>query len=225
MPLDCADAPCGHKRRDLTGVGFGRLTVVGEASSRRQPCGKLQRYWRCRCVCGKESEVLQANLNSGHTTSCGCRMRQLAEISMRCLNTRHGQSRTRLYGIWIAMRKRCEYLHHIHYASYGGRGISVCVRWLEFEAFRADMGEPPSDKHSIERKDNDLGYFPENCVWATATEQGRNKRNNHVIEYNGLRLTMADWSRRLEVSENTIRERLRRGWSLTAALSTPPKGR
>ena len=104
------------------------------------------------------------------------------------------------------------------WADYGGRGITVCDRWREFENFAKDMGSTFSPELQLDRIDNDGPYSPENCRWATRTEQARNKRNNRRIEVNGVTLTLVEWSERLGIDQDNISNRLRRGWTVERAL-------
>jgi hypothetical protein len=116
------------------------------------------------------------------------------------------------------MKNRCLRKTYKQYNDYGGRGIKIVDRWMDFEAFYADMGDPPSDDHSIERRDNDGNYAPENCYWATRTQQGANKRTSHLIEYDGRTQTITQWSRELGIPPTTISNRLRRGWPVNDAM-------
>ncbi len=136
-------------------------------------------------------------------------------------NTRHGATDTTEYRVWLGMRKRCRYVKHKHYASYGGRGITVCDRWQVFENFLADMGPRPSMRHTLDRINNDGHYEPSNCRWATSDEQHNNRRSNRFLEHNGERLTMAQWAHRLGIPPRTLRARLRRGWSLADSVTKP----
>jgi hypothetical protein len=120
------------------------------------------------------------------------------------------------------MKSRCLNPRNKRYADYGGRGVQVCDRWINsFENFLADMGLRPSDSHSIERKDNDGNYSPDNCIWATREVQERNRRNNLLITYNGLTLTAAEWARRTGLKRATIEARYHAGWDHDAIISTP----
>jgi hypothetical protein len=151
---------------DLSGMVFGSLRVM-----RRGTAGpSSQVRWECLCACGEITTVIAANLTRGHTVSCGCR-RVLAP------NRRtHGMTRTPTYRSWVAMRRRCSDQDYIEFHLYGGRGIKVCDRWNDsFEAFLADMGERP-DGRTLDRVDPDGDYAPDNCRWATASEQARNRR-------------------------------------------------
>lgn len=132
-----------------------------------------------------------------------------------------GQKRaTRTYAAWSEMRARCRNPNHHQWKNYGARGIKVCCAWESFERFLADMGEAPVGK-SLDRRDNSSGYSKDNCRWATKQEQGRNRRTNVCLSYGGETLCMAEWTARLGYSENTIRERLSRGWTVEQTLGTP----
>lgn len=162
---------CGCQARnkpvDLTGQAFGRLRVLhlsGLGNSRAF-------LWLCLCECGSLAEVPGTKLRHGHTKSCGCLSRDLAGS----LNLTHGQSKTPTYSTWLAMWSRCTNPKHVGWKSYGGRGIKVCRRWQKFENFLADMGPKPEGL-TIERRNNERGYSPTNCCWATQAEQNRNKR-------------------------------------------------
>jgi hypothetical protein len=136
-------------------------------------------------------------------------------------------SETRVYSIWYGMRKRCRSLKSNRRSSYIDRGITVCPRWEVFENFYEDMGEPPSDTHSLERKKNDEGYSKENCVWATATEQANNRRSSRLLTHEGRTLSAAQWAREKGLTGSAIIGRLRLGWPTDRILATPlnPQGR
>lgn len=142
------------------------------------------------------------------------------------IRKRHEETREKhsLRRIWRAMLNRCNDPKHSHFQFYGGRGIKVCDRWLGengFDNFKRDMGERPTPKHEIDRRDNSLGYFPENCHWATEHEQSRNKRSNRNLTYNGKTQCLQDWAKELGISRNTLTKRLRLGWDEFRILSTP----
>lgn len=120
------------------------------------------------------------------------------------------------------MKERCLNPNSTRYADYGGRGIAVCDAWREsFENFFADLGPKPSAQHQLERDDNTLGYGPENCRWATRSEQGQNKRNNRNFTINGETYCLAEWCRRHNVDEKFVAARLTRGWEIERALTAP----
>lgn len=123
------------------------------------------------------------------------------------------------------MIQRCENPNHKHYEKYARRGIKVCERWHDFAAFLADMGERPSVKHSIERKDNDGNYELSNCVWATQADQMRNQERTHVIEYDGRLQCLTDWAIEKGLNPVTLSSRLRKGWSIDRALTEPTNTR
>lgn len=156
---------------DLTGMRFGRLTVIERAQS-----DSPHAVWRCKCDCGQERIVIGQNLRRQYQKSCGC-----LDLERKTI---HGAARrnttTGEYISWKAMIQRCTNPKRRGYELYGGRGIKVCDRWLHsFENFLTDMGVRPSPKHSIERKDVNGDYTPENCHWATMSDQIANQRLRH----------------------------------------------
>jgi hypothetical protein len=159
---------------DLTGQTFGYYKVLAMAG--RNPYGSV--LWRCRCVCETVKDVESSYLlHNSATKNCGCKT---AEISS-AFHTTHGMAGTPTYRCWRQMIVRCESPKCKAYPRYGGRGITVCKRWRHsFDNFLKDVGPMPPGKW-IERRDNNAGYSPDNCYWATPTEQGNNKRNNRIL--------------------------------------------
>lgn len=161
---------------DMTGRRFGRLVALG-------PCERIKRdfgtqiKWRCSCDCGNEVTVAGGDLRGGKTNSCGC---LLSEASRR-RKTRHGKARKPEYTTWRGMRDRCEQQSHVSYHLYGGKGVTVCERWKDFENFWIDMGQRPSPHHSIDRIDSKGHYEPGNCRWATRREQAANISRNLIV--------------------------------------------
>lgn len=134
----------------------------------------------------------------------------------------HGESYSPEYRAWQQMRLRCTDPEHEAWSDYGARGIAVCDRWLaSVEAFVEDMGRKPSVAHQLERIDNDKGYEPGNCRWATRSEQARNRRSNHTITVGDLTLTIAGWAERNGITHTTITKRLGAGWDPQRAVSQP----
>ncbi len=204
--------PTHPRFQDLTGKPYGRWTVLGYAGWVRGG----YRFW-CQCSCGSSPKLIRsALLKNGHSTSCGCFR---AELSRKQL-TVHGGCGTKEYGVWRTMLNRCRDPKNERFSYYGGRGVVVCDRWLDFVNFLADMGPRPSAAHQLDRfPDNDGPYAPDNVRWATRKEQGRNKRNNRLMTSGGETLPLSAWAERLHVAQGTIRNRLRRGWSEERTLT------
>ncbi len=194
---------------NLVGERFGRLVVVERAAS---PNNNAR--WKCRCDCGRFSTVYGMDLRKGKQISCGC-----AQAERRF---KHGMARSPVYRVWIQMRSRCSNPNDLSWHNYGGRGITVCDEWNEsFERFMADMGPRPKG-YQIERIDNNLGYSPSNCTWATAKQQRNNQRNNRIIEVDGVKKTMQQWADDLGLSRSTVRSRIERyGWDVKSAVTLP----
>jgi predicted nucleic acid-binding Zn-ribbon protein len=165
-------------------------------------------------ICPKHGSFEQTP--SDHLMRRGCP--ECGKEKLSEVNTNHGQSNSKEYRIWSHMKTRCYNLNSQYYHRYGGRGISVCDRWLNsFENFYADMGECP-EGYSIDRIDNDKGYCPENCRWATRTEQQNNKSDNVVLTIYGKTMSLNDWCRDTGQNYMTVYGRLKRGWTPEEAI-------
>lgn len=200
---------------DHTGQRFGRLVVVRVAGKR-----KAETVWLCQCDCGKQKEICGVNLRGG-TQSCGCLQREGVSRRMK----KHGGSKSPTYKIWVGIIDRCENENNRSYPDYGGRGIKMCQRWREsYEAFVADMGERPP-KMTIERNDVNGNYEPSNCRWASKKEQANNTTRNHFVEFDGQRLTIAQWAEKIGVKPMILVQRLFLGWSVERALTQPVRHR
>ena len=198
---------------DMTGQKFGRLTVINEAG--RSKCCKA--LWLCVCSCGGNKVVLGRNLKKGTTKSCGCLRKEISKVKA----TTHGLSNSRTYSIWANLIQRCCNKKDKDYCNYGGRGISVCGRWLDsFNNFLEDMGMPPRGG-SIDRLNNNGNYEPGNCRWTTRKEQARNRRTNKLITYKGKTRPIVEWSEEVGINRNTLLDRINRGWSVERALTEP----
>lgn len=139
---------------------------------------------------------------------------------------KHGMSYSSEYMTWDQMKRRCFNKNRYAYERYGGRGITVCDEWKDsFEAFFKDMGPRPSPEHSIDRIDNDKGYYKENCRWATMKEQSNNRHSNHLITYQGETHTINQWASQVGISQITLRSRILNGWSIERALTEPTRVR
>lgn len=191
---------------DLTGQRFGRLTVIDRAPNRGPHV-----CWKCRCDCGRYSEPMAQTLRVGGAQSCGCIQREKA-AAIGGRSRTHGRTGDPIYQTWANMIRRCEDPKNKSFAIYGGRGIRVCRRWREsFETFLADMGDKPSPAHSLERIRTSGDYTPENCTWATKTEQANNRRSNRLLTAAGQTATLAEWARMLGCNRSAIHYRIKRG--------------
>lgn len=201
-------------RIDLTEQRFGRWLVVRYVGSRR---------WLCRCKCGAEKAIDGSSLRTGR--SQGCIKCHTAQGTRRT----HGEKRTRLYNIWSGMIDRCENPNCPAFPRYGGRGISICHVWrADFTAFRDwALKNGYAVKLTIDRIDNDRGYEPSNCRWATYAEQNRNYGRNRPVQYQGRTVLLGDLAAEYGLPAGIVKNRVRRyGWTIERALSTPvlPKG-
>lgn len=196
---------CLNNGNDLTGRRFGNLVAIKHIKRKNN-----SRLWLCKCDCGNEVTCYQHNLLRGTSTSCGCLKSYYARKTRNC----HGESTTILYKKWSTMKTRCFNKNNPTYKDYGGRGIKICKEWLDFWTFREwAYNNGYKEGLTIERKDVNGDYCPENCCWITKEEQANNKRNNSFIEYGGKKQTVSQWSRELGVGKCTISYRLKAGWS------------
>lgn len=212
----CGCMPRFDNRNVEIGKKYGRLTVLSMYTSEK---GKRQAI--CQCECGRLSRPSTYCLAAGVTKSCRCLSNEV--VRERCIT--HGDTvdygYTTEYARWKTMIQRCTNPNSHQYADYGGRGIAVCVRWLNsFENFIADMGRAPFNT-SIDRRNNDLGYSPDNCRWATAKEQGRNKRNTVRLTLGEQTLTLCEWAEITGIPYDTLKARRNRyGWNDVDTLTT-----
>lgn len=142
----------------------------------------------------------------------------MKQIGIKNGSYKHGMYGTRIYHSWSAMKMRCLNPNYKEYNHYGERGITICPRWMKFENFYKDMGDVPVGK-SIDRINNNLGYYKENCKWSTPKEQANNRRSNRLITFNNKTLNIKQWSEELKTTRKTIYGRLDRGWSIEKALT------
>lgn len=203
------------------GTRFGRLIVVKDLGMLTCKSGTYKKHlYGCKCDCGKEVRVHRGNLLRGITQSCGCLFNEI----LLARNTTHGQSKTKEFKIWQGIISRCTLPSATGYKNYGARGITVCERWLHsYENFIQDMGPRPSPEHSVERVDNNGDYTPENCRWATQKEQVYNSRKAVLLTVNGVTAVQSDWARAAGIRQSVLGRRLRSGWSLEKAITTPTR--
>lgn len=209
--------------RDITGQRFGNLIALHLAETKvteTKTPGRLRyrRFWLLRCDCGREITADVSNILGGKIVSCGCvKIERIGK-----LNRTHGLSQTPEYTVWKMMLTRCYDEKHKGYKNYGGRGITVCDRWRnDFTAFYADMGQRPFARYTLERRNNNGNYGPENCYWATLSQNLRNTRRTHLLTYKGETMSLKTWAERVHIPYFTLLCRIRAGWSPVEALTTP----
>lgn len=199
---------------DLTNKVFGKLTVV-RLDEKRTNSGRIK--WIVKCQCGNEKSTQAINLKSGDTTSCGC----VHKEQLGARKFKHGGSSSSEYASWCSMLTRCRNPNIDCFIHYGGRGITVCERWLDFANFVKDMGKKPNKNFTLERVNTNGNYEPDNCRWASQAEQVRNTRSNIRI---GDKI-LVDIARDMNVSPSTLYGRIRKGWSIADTISTPIRNR
>ncbi len=209
---------------DLVGKQFGSLLVERRSNKNsrfRQP------LWHCICNCGNKVVVLGQSLRTGHSTSCGCRTKEIIRQKAKI----HGKSNTPEHKIWLGMLSRCNDQGSNVYRYYGGLGISICDRWQfgengkhGFECFLEDVGPKPSSNHSIDRIDPFGNYEPANCRWVTQLQQMNNRRNTRWVIYRGKEMALCDAVR---AAGNIIHYEAawirisKCGWTVSDAIETP----
>lgn len=198
---------------DRIGQRFGRLVVL----ETWRPVDKQNAKARCRCDCGVQKDFQLSNLITGRTRSCGCLYKEVRGQQ----SFKHGACHTPEYNSWATMRQRCLNEQNTSFRHYGSRKIGICERWNDFSAFLEDVGPKPSPSHSLDRIDPNGNYEPGNVRWATKKEQARNRRNVRVVEAFGERAPLPYFVERAVVSQQAVHQRLAKGWSVEAAISTP----
>lgn len=196
--------------RSFIGQKYGRLTIIDYL-------GKS--YFLCKCNCGNIKKIRKDHLINGDIKSCGC-------ISKRYNNVKrqfHNGTGTRLYSIYRNIKRRCFSKNDKLYKYYGERGITMCKEWQDnFKLFKSwSINNGYTDDLTIDRINVNGNYEPNNCRWITMKEQCRNKRNNHNITYNGKTQCLNDWADEFNINRTTLLCRLKRGWNLKEALTTP----
>ena len=209
------------KYYNIVGRQFGMLIVFAEVLPEHK---NEQRPHLCICDCGEWTVVSLNSLTTYNTQSCGCLLSKTRKDGSR-KKTTHGETRngrqSREYVSWYCMKTRCLNSNADEYSNYGGRGIKICERWLNFENFLADMGRKPGRGYTLERKDTEGNYEPENCKWATSTEQVRNRRTTKRITYKGEDRPLAEWATIKSIPYGTLSARIKADWSLERAMESP----
>jgi hypothetical protein len=203
-----------NKAVDMTGHRFGSAIVIGRAPA-ASTGNCVPAMWRCLCDCGAEFVRSGGVIRHCESDNSGC---------LRCGYSRrskkHGMAGCPAHVRWKAMIQRCHNPRNPSYKNYGGRGIAVCARWRKsFERFYADMGDPPTRRHTLERINNDAGYKPSNCEWATKHTQSRNRRTNRFLTLNGRTQCVVDWARELGITPGALSDRIDGGWDVARALT------
>lgn len=202
-----------HNFIDIVGQKFGKLTVLKRVPNLTLENGKQKSVYLLKCDCGNYC-LNTSNAIKQKTKSCGCNWVESI--------TSHKMTNSITYTSWDAIIQRCTNSNNHNYLSYRGRGITVCDRWLDFNNFLEDMGERVSKLYSIERLNNNLGYFKENCKWATSREQSLNKRSNVVITYKDKTQTLTEWCDELKLSYKLVQTRIKSlGWNFEQAITVP----
>ena len=202
-----------HMIKNILGQRFGRLTVISLAETQN-----THARWECVCDCGTIKSIDSHLLRKNITKSCGCLQKELAALRSFKHGDRKIQNTSTEYKSWQAMKDRCHNERSRHYKNYGGRGISVCEKWLNsYLNFLQDMGRCPEGM-SLDRIDNNGNYEPHNCRWATQKEQMNNTRRNYIIEYNGVSHTIAEWANIFHIPDGRFRKRIKAGWTIEEAM-------
>ena len=205
---------------NLMGKKFERVTVI-----RLDRVQGHHNYWFCRCDCGTEFVTIGNNLSRGLTKSCGCLRRETTSLIMKT----HGDCKTKFYYIWGSLKGRTQNKKNKRYGDYGGRGINICAKWLEYEGFKDDMyllylehcREFGESNTTIERKDVNGDYYMDNCTWATYQEQNSNKRTTVRLELHGQKYSLTEITEKFNINRTTFSERLKKGWSVERSVLTP----
>lgn len=206
--------------KDLTGMKFGRITVVEFSHYYKCKNSGKRAMWKCICDCGNERVIRGDVLTSGKSRSCGCLQKELASERM----IKHSGYGTRLYAVWDSVRQRCNNPNNKAYHNYGGRGIKMCEKWNDFNKFREwafNNGYDENAKHgecTLDRIDTNGMYAPDNCRWCTIKQQSNNKRDTIYLEWNGEIKTLSEWSEKTGIKYCTLWKRYSKGLSLNEIL-------
>ncbi len=203
----------------MPNMKFEAWTVATSDGCKFSAAGNKTAMWWCVCECGSKKSIPAGNLVRGLSKSCGCKKGATISAKVSTHGFSHKSDSDGTYEIWTNMRNRCNNEANHAFKRYGGRGIKVCQRWDDFTLFLQDMGTRPSQDHSIDRIDNDAGYDPTNCRWATKKEQANNRRSNVIFEANGITQNVAQWASSAGVTTQTLHKRLKRGWTIEKAIS------
>lgn len=192
---------------DMTNKTYGKLKVIGYNGNDNRG----ERMWLCKCDCGTEVVRNGYGLRSGRTTHCGCDTGNRISKSL----TQHGMTNSKLYYTWVNMKTRCENPNYYLRDSYGGKGITYCDDWKDSSKFiKWAIENGYSDELSLDRINNDGNYEPSNCRWVSMQVQQNNRTNNRIEEYNGVKDTLANWSRKLNIEYAKLQYKLDCGYTM-----------
>ena len=195
-------------KKDLLGQKFTRWSVVDVSEKK-----KRRTAWKVRCDCGKISCVATNNLTTGKSKSCGCLQREKSKQHL----TKHGQRYTPLYRRWLGMRSRCS-IKAPQRKDYYDRGIGVCSEWDNFMNFKKDMGGSFKQELTLDRIDNNKGYFKENCRWVDRETQNNNQKRSHRVKHKGNEYTIREFCEKYNLVYNTIRRKVIQGVDVTKLI-------
>lgn len=206
-------------QKEYIGKTYGKLTILNFENTKvyEKKNNKLRNIFKvtCQCFCGNLWTGKLGSIKSKNTISCGCHRKE------NPVRKTHGLRKTSEYEIWAAMKARCLNPKNKAYHNYGGRGITVCKEWLNsFKTFIFDMGFRPSKEYSLERIDNNLGYYKQNCKWATIEEQSNNRRTNKLYFYLNKQQTLVNWAKEYNIDYSNLYRKINRNkWSLEKTLN------
>lgn len=215
--ISCGCIKRKKEAKNLVGMKFGMLSVISRAEDNIGNDGKNVIMWNCVCECGNKTIVDGRSLKKGHTKSCGCLQGEHHNDSSHILG------KTRLYRIWTNMKQRCYNPNNSNFKNYGAKGVTICEEWknsyTKFKEWATNNGY--NDTLTVDRINVNDNYYPENCRWISLREQENNKSVNHFITFNGETLTLAEWNRKLGFKRGVLEYRLKKGWDIEKAITTP----
>lgn len=199
---------------DITGKRFGRIVAIEPS---KEIATNKSKKWICKCDCGTVKEIRSSDLRFGKVTSCGC---WKDEKTSKRFKT-HGKSNTLIYNIWTSMKGRCYRKTSKDYPNYGGRGIRICDEWKDsfMNFYNWSVANGYEERLTIDRIDPNGNYEPSNCRWIENEKQALNRRNSKYYEYDGLSLSAREWSEKLNINYNTMRDYLNRDMTVEEILN------
>lgn len=203
---------------NLAGLKYGKLLVIKRVENDKQNCV----CYLCQCDCGKLAIVRASSLKNGHTKSCGCLQKEVHLDNLKS-RRKYDLKFTRLRRIFFAIKNRCYNPNSINYERYGAKGISIYPEWLKNPVSFCEWAYKNgyNENLTIDRINSKGNYEPSNCRWVNYETQANNKSNIPKYEYNNKKLSIAEWSRLYHISKSALTHRIKRGWDIEKALTTP----